>query len=84
MSAFANLNGLGKRTTVTNKRAMIPTKVTVKDITGREDKFTLDGNGFQFCRHRINTQMQMEEYYYNEEHIRSKYYSEMEQMLKDV
>lgn len=63
---------------------MIPTTVAIKDITGQEDKFTLDKNGFQLCYHEINTKIQMEEYYCNEERIKTKYYSLMEQMLKDM
>ncbi|KAI0392976.1 hypothetical protein F5Y17DRAFT_330845 [Xylariaceae sp. FL0594] len=34
--------------TVKNKRPSIPVPTLVYDVTGEEDRFTLDGNGFQF------------------------------------
>lgn len=71
------------RTTVTNKRSTVPTTVSVSDITGREDTFTLDRHGFQLCRHNVKSQC-AKEGYDNEQRIEEEYYPEMEQLLKDV
>ncbi|GAB1317186.1 7alpha-cephem-methoxylase P8 chain [Madurella fahalii] len=72
---------LVKSDTVTNKRSLVPTPVAVTDITGREDQFTLDGNGFQFCHHESNFR---EGGYRDEGKVEAEYYPEMEQLLKDV
>ncbi|CAK7203345.1 hypothetical protein SEUCBS139899_006078 [Sporothrix eucalyptigena] len=53
--------------------------VTVHDVTGEEDKYTLDGNGFQYV-HRPAEETE----FTDEDHIRKVYYPETEQLLKDV
>lgn len=73
-----------KRTTVTNKRTMIPTTVTVRDMSGQVDKFTLDRNGFQLHRHELKIDCPVQEYYGSEENLQSEYYPKMEQLIKDV
>ncbi|KAK5662673.1 hypothetical protein OQA88_8589 [Cercophora sp. LCS_1] len=68
--------GKGK---VTNKRPHLPHEFVVTDITGDEAKYKLDTHGFQYCQ-RIS----QEEDFTSEEAIRSVYYSECEQLLKDI
>ncbi|OAA65861.1 hypothetical protein SPI_02648 [Niveomyces insectorum RCEF 264] len=53
--------------------------VTIHDVTGEEDKYTLDGNGFQYYRHEAT-----EKDFVDDEQIRKTYYPETEQLLKDV
>jgi hypothetical protein len=53
--------------------------VTVHDVRGHEKDYTLDGNGFQFHRHSAN-----EKDFLDDEKIKSGYYAETEQLLKDV
>jgi hypothetical protein len=53
--------------------------VTVHDVSGHEAEFTLDGNGFQFHRHTAT-----EQNFVDDEQIRSSYYPETEQLLKDM
>jgi hypothetical protein len=53
--------------------------VTVRDVRGRENEYTLDGNGFQIHRQSAN-----EKEFLDDEKIKSGYYAETEQLLKDV
>lgn len=53
--------------------------VTVRDIRGHEKDFTLDGKGFQIHAHSAN-----EKDFLDDEKIKSGYYAETEQLLKDV
>lgn len=53
--------------------------VTVKDVRGRENEYTLDSNGFQFYRHPS-----VEKDFVVDEDIKDQYYREVEQLLKDV
>ena len=53
--------------------------VTVRDARGKEDEFTLDGNGFQFYKH-----VSQEKAFVDDEQIKSQYYPEVEQLLKDA
>lgn len=62
---------------------MIPTAVTVTDITGQEGMFTLDKNGFQLCHHEIKSNCR-ESGYHDKDRVEAEYYPEMEQLLKDV
>ena len=80
---FLTRIGTQNRTTVTNKRSMVATTVSVSDITGQEDAFTLDRHGFQLCRHDVKSQC-AKEGYGNEKLIEEEYYPVMEQLLKDV
>lgn len=56
-----------------------PHDITVRDIAGEEDKYTLDRNGFQVHRH-----VATEKDFLDEAQIKSNYYAETEQLLKDV
>jgi hypothetical protein len=52
---------------------------TVHDVTGREHEYTLDGTGFQFYKHTS-----AEKDFLDDEQIKSKYYAETEQLLKEA
>ncbi|RFU75259.1 hypothetical protein TARUN_7001 [Trichoderma arundinaceum] len=54
-------------------------KVTIHDVAGEEDKYTLDKNGFQIYRHPS-----VEKDFVDDEQIKALYYPETEQLLKDV
>ncbi|KAL5406738.1 hypothetical protein PMIN06_007372 [Paraphaeosphaeria minitans] len=54
-------------------------KVTVRDVRGKEDEFTLDRNGFQFYQHASK-----EKEFVDDEKIKAEYYPETEQLLKDA
>jgi len=64
---------------VVNKRPHRPCAFVVTDVTGDEDKYSLDTNGFQYCRHES-----AEKGFTDDEAIRSVYYEECEKLLKDV
>ncbi|POS71206.1 hypothetical protein DHEL01_v210401 [Diaporthe helianthi] len=53
--------------------------VTVRDVDGHQDDYSLDGNGFQFHQHTAN-----EKDFLDDEQIKQGYYKETEQLLKDV
>jgi hypothetical protein len=53
--------------------------VRITDISGRESDYTLDKNGFQ-----VHTQTAREKDFLDDDHIKSVYYPETEQLLKDV
>lgn len=53
--------------------------VTVRDVRGSESKFTLDNNGFQFYRHTSS-----EKDFLDDEKIKSQYYIETEELLKEA
>ncbi|KAL7799255.1 hypothetical protein V8C37DRAFT_367186 [Trichoderma ceciliae] len=54
-------------------------KVTIRDVAGEEDKYTLDKSGFQIHRHTST-----EKDFADDEQIKASYYAETEQLLKDV
>nr|ANM86433.1 hypothetical protein [Cladonia uncialis subsp. uncialis]AUW31030.1 hypothetical protein [Cladonia uncialis subsp. uncialis] len=56
-----------------------PLDVVVEDIRGREDQFTLDKNGFQIYRHASK-----EKEFTDDDQVKSVYYPETEQLLKDA
>ncbi|KAL2193730.1 hypothetical protein P885DRAFT_71935 [Corynascus similis CBS 632.67] len=64
---------------VTNERPMVPVTVTVKDVSGQEDCFTLDNHGFQYLNHTS-----IEKTFDNQQRIRDQYYPECEKLLKTV
>lgn len=70
-----------KRKTVKNERPTIAKPTTIRDVTGDEDKYTLDGNGFQFCRRA--TQLRNDDFH-DGELVEAKYYPEARQLLKDM
>ena len=53
--------------------------VKVNDITGDEDKYTLDSHGFQIYKHESK-----EKDFQDDEKIQNVYYPEIEQLLKDA
>lgn len=53
--------------------------VKINDVTGDEDKYTLDGQGFQFVPH-----VSKEKSFLDDEQIKDQYYKEVDQLLKDV
>ena len=63
----------------TYERPFEPLDVVVEDIRGREDQFTLDKNGFQVYRHESK-----EKDFIDDDQIKSVYYPETEQLLKDA
>ncbi len=58
-------------------RPTVPLKATVHDIRGSEDKYTLDTTGFQVVKHSSK-----EKDFADDEHIKSVYYPEIEDILK--
>jgi hypothetical protein len=60
-------------------RPHTPKSVTVHDITGDEDKYTLDSHGFQFVKHESK-----EKDFLDDKKIKAEYYPEVEQLLKDA
>lgn len=60
-------------------RPNLAVKVTVQDVAGDEDKYTLDGHGFQFVKHESK-----EKDFQDDEKIKAEYYPEIEQLLKDA
>ncbi|KAF2733660.1 hypothetical protein EJ04DRAFT_494853 [Polyplosphaeria fusca] len=65
--------------TTTYSRPAEPHLVTVRDVSGREHEYTLDGNGFQFHKH-----VSIEKDFLDDDQIKAQYYPEVEQLLKDV
>ena len=64
---------------ITNERPHKAWDFVVSDVTGDEDKYSLDGCGFQYCRQRSQ-----EESFTNERHIKDSYYPECEKLLISV
>ncbi|KAK4187044.1 hypothetical protein QBC35DRAFT_464160 [Podospora australis] len=64
---------------VTNERPHLAHDFVVTDISGEEDNYTLDGHGFQYVQHES-----AEKLFTNEQDIKSVYYPECEQLLKDI
>jgi len=60
-------------------RPHVAQSVTVRDVTGDEDKYTLDSHGFQFVNHASK-----EKDFVDDEKIKAEYYPEVEQLLKDT
>lgn len=67
------------KTSVNNKRPSISVDVVVQDVSGHENEYTLDKNGFQFVQHTSQ-----EKNFDDEERITGVYYAEVEQLLKEV
>jgi hypothetical protein len=63
----------------TYERPSETVNVTVHDIRTQEDRYSLDKNGFQVYRHAS-----VEKDFLNEEQIKTLYYPETEQLLKDA
>jgi hypothetical protein len=63
----------------TYERPAQPLDVTVCDIKGEVNKYTLDGSGFQIYSHAS-----AEKDFLDDNKIRANYYPETEQLLKDA
>ena len=63
----------------TYDRPVEKVEVTVSDIRGEEERYSLDGNGFEIFRHESG-----EKEFVDDEAIRKGYYAEVEQLLKDA
>ncbi|KAK7928214.1 hypothetical protein PG985_005212 [Apiospora marii] len=64
---------------VTNERLIVAISTTIKDISGRGSLYTLDSHGFQLHHHES-----AEKLFLDESTIRTGYFAETEQLLKDV
>ncbi|OCL05477.1 hypothetical protein AOQ84DRAFT_275509, partial [Glonium stellatum] len=60
----------------TFERPVEPLDVTITDVSGNEDKYSLDGNGFQIYPH-----VSQEKDFNDDEKIKREYYPETEQLL---
>ena len=60
-------------------RPHVSQQVTVHDIAGEEDRYTLDSHGFQIYPHESK-----EKDFLDDEKIKAGYYPETEQLLKDA
>ena len=60
-------------------RPHVAQQVTVHDISGEEDRYTLDSHGFQIYSHES-----VEKDFQDDEQIKDRYYPETEQLLKDA
>ncbi|KAI8956130.1 hypothetical protein F4801DRAFT_2907 [Xylaria longipes] len=67
--------------TVKNERPTIAKPTIIRDITGEEDKYTLDRNGFQLVRRA--TQLRDADFH-DSELVEADYYPEARQLLKDI
>ncbi|KAK4171521.1 hypothetical protein QBC36DRAFT_382491 [Triangularia setosa] len=61
------------------ERPIVEVEAAVTDITGDESKYTLDSHGFQIHKHGSK-----EKDFADDEKIKSEYYPEIEQLLKDT
>ncbi|KXT09304.1 hypothetical protein AC579_2860 [Pseudocercospora musae] len=63
----------------TYERPHTTENVIIHDVTGDEDKYTLDSHGFQFV-----PSVSIEKDFLNEDQIKDQYYKEVDQLLRDV
>jgi hypothetical protein len=63
----------------TYQRPATSQQLTVHDIRGSEDQYTLDSTGFQIVKHKS-----VEKDFLDEERIKSIYYPEAEALLKEA
>lgn len=63
----------------TYERPIDPVEVTVHDIRGEAEKYSLDGNGFQLYNFPST-----EKDFLDEERIKAEYYLETERLLKEA
>ncbi|KAH9908283.1 hypothetical protein F4778DRAFT_342593 [Xylariomycetidae sp. FL2044] len=67
------------KNTVKNERPMVSQQVVVRDVTDHVDIYTLDLHGFQFRAHESRVKD-----FDDEEMVKTQYYAECEQLLKNV
>lgn len=70
--------------TVANERKMEEVRVTVHDITGNESEFTLDKTGFQLVTKPTNATACIADNFENVDLIKSKYFPDTVDLLKEV
>jgi hypothetical protein len=58
---------------------MVGHQVTVRDITGEEELYTLDSHGFQLCKHESRFHS-----FEDKDKINSGYFSETEDFVKHM
>lgn len=63
----------------TFERPYEPRNVTIRDVSGDEDKYTLDSHGFQYVR-----SVSIEKDFLDDAQIKDQYYKEIDQLLKSV
>jgi hypothetical protein len=64
---------------ITNERPHLAHDFVVTDVSGDEDIYSLDTNGFQYCRHAS-----CEKEFTDEHTIETAYYDECKELLKEV
>ncbi|KAG6041477.1 hypothetical protein E4U41_004054 [Claviceps citrina] len=64
---------------ISNKRPHKAWEVSISDVSGDEDQYTLDCHGFQYCHHQSR-----ERSFTSDDQIRDEYYPECGQLVKDV
>jgi hypothetical protein len=64
---------------ITNERPHRAHNFVITDVSGNEDKYSLDEQGFQYCRHESR-----EKDFTKEEAIQGAYYDECAQLVKEV
>ncbi|KAI6085773.1 hypothetical protein F4821DRAFT_279102 [Hypoxylon rubiginosum] len=68
--------------TVKNERPHTPQPVTVRDVSGEEEKYALDSHGFQFLAHQ--SQLSGLRAFQDDDLVKAEYYPETAQLLKNV
>lgn len=68
--------------TVKNERPHVPQQLVVHDVTGEEDKYSLDSHGFQFQRHASKVTSLQD--FQDDELVKAEYYPESIELLKSV
>ncbi|RKU41361.1 hypothetical protein DL546_002423 [Coniochaeta pulveracea] len=66
-------------TSVTNERPTVQQTVAVRDITGEEDRYSLDTHGFQLLHHESRTKQ-----FDDVEVLKSDYFPEMVELVKNI
>ncbi|KAG6263411.1 hypothetical protein E4U47_007383 [Claviceps purpurea] len=64
---------------ITNRRPHKAWEFLIADISGDEDKYTLDCHGFQYCRHQSREMV-----FENDDQIQTEYYHECALLVKSV
>ncbi|KAG6018345.1 hypothetical protein E4U43_003363 [Claviceps pusilla] len=64
---------------ISNRRPYKAWNVSILDISGDEHTYTLDCQGFQYCRHQS-----CETAFTNDDQIQNEYYAECRQLVKDI
>ncbi|KAK7996599.1 hypothetical protein PG989_004639 [Apiospora arundinis] len=64
---------------ITNERPHLPHRFTISDVSGHENVYTLDGQGFQYLQHSSE-----EKDFVDEQRIRDVYYPECAALLKQT